>query len=162
MNQIRDVHDCAFVNHPYDRVSQILRSNPMVFLEAATDGAAIRARALVASTHPSLGEVAIDRQFVVELTSIAEETGLLGPRTRLSLLWKAETHPHLLPTMVATLDLLTLGPVEAQLDFVGEYRPPHGVLGAAIDRVIGYRIVDAAVHTFLEGMAGRLRVAATE
>ena len=39
INQLRDVHDCAFVNRPYDRVSQILRVNPMVFLQEATDGA---------------------------------------------------------------------------------------------------------------------------
>jgi hypothetical protein len=158
MNQLREVHTYAFVNHPYERVSQVLRRDPMGLIQRASDGAATRARAIVATLREGLGEVEIDREFVVELTSVTEEAdGLLGPRTRLCLLWRASHHPELLPTMDATLDLLTLGPDEAQLDFVGKYRPPHGMVGAAVDKVIGHRILDAAAHRFVEGVAEGLR-----
>jgi len=159
MNQLRELHTYAFVSQPYERLSAVLRRDPMGLIQRATDSAAARARALATTLRESLGAVEVDQEFVVVLTSIEEEAdGMLGPRTRLTLAWRASHHPELLPTMEATLDLLTLGPDEAQLDFVGKYRPAHGMVGAVVDKIAGHRIMDAAVHRFVEHIAERLRV----
>jgi hypothetical protein len=137
MNQLREVHTCAFVKHPYERLSAVIRHDPSGLIH----------------------RVELDPEFVVELRAVEQEAdGMLGPRTRLCLAFSASHHPELLPALDATLDLLTLGPAEAQLDFVGKYRPPHGIVGAVVDRVIGHRIVDAAVHRFVEHVAESLRV----
>jgi hypothetical protein len=64
--------------------------------------------------------------------------------------------------MEATLDLYALGPGETQLDFQGEYQPPLGAVGAAIDAVIGHRIAEAAIHRFVAEIAERLRVDVTD
>ena len=163
MNQLREIHTCAFVNHPYERVSEVLRRDPVGLIQRANVHAVARGRELIGALRESLGGVEVDREFVVELKSIAEEKEvMLGPRTRLCLSWRASHHPHLLPTMDGTLDVLTLGPNEAQLDFVGSYRPAHGMVGVAVDKTIGHRILDAAVHRFVESIAERLRVDAKE
>jgi hypothetical protein len=163
MNQLREIRTCAFVNHPYERVSEALRRDPVGLIQRANVHAVARARELVGSLRDGLGGVEVDQEFVVELTSVAEETEvMLGPRTRLCLSWRASQHPHLFPTMDATLDVLTLGPNEAQLDFLGKYRPAHGMVGAALDKAIGHRIMDASVHRFVESIAERLRIDAKE
>jgi hypothetical protein len=163
MNQLREIHTCAFVSYPYERVSEVLRRDPVGLIQRANVHAVSRARELVSTLPESLGGVEVDQEFIVELTSVAEETEvMLGPRTRLCLSWRASRHPHLLPTMDATLDVLTLGPREAQLDFVGKYRPAHGMVGAAVDKAIGHRILDAAAHRFVESIAERLRMDARE
>lgn len=159
MNQLREIHTSAFVNHPYETLNEVVRRDPLGLLHRATDRAldGDRVSATTPADHP--GTVELDRELTVELTSIVEEPdGMLGPRTRFSLEFRASHHPELLSTMEATLDLLTLGPREAQLDFVGKYRPPYGVVGAAVDRVIGHRILDAAAHRFVESIAELLRV----
>jgi len=163
MNQLREIHTCAFVNHPYERVTEVLRRDPLGLIQHANVHAVARGRELVSTLRENLGGVEVDREFIVELTSVAEETEvMLGPRTRLRLSWRASQHPHLFPTMDATLDVLTLGPREAQLDFVGKYRPAHGVVGAAVDKVIGHRILEAAAHRFVESIAERLRIESAE
>jgi hypothetical protein len=159
MNQLRDIHTYAFVNYPYERVSEVLRRDPLGLIQRANVHAVARARELVGSLRESLGGVEVDGEFLVELTSVAEETEVMfGPRTRLGLSWRASHHPHVFPPMDATLDLLTLGPRESQLDFMGDYRPLHGIVGAAVDKVLGYRIVAAAAHRFVESIAERLRI----
>ena len=159
MNQLREIHTYAFVNHPYERVSEVLRRDPVGLIQHATTHAVARGRELVGGLRESLGGVEVDGEFIVEMTSIAEETEvMLGPRTRLSLSWRASHHPHLFPTMDATLDLLTLGPREAQLDFLGKYRPAHGMVGAAVDKALGHRILEASAHRFVESIAERLRI----
>jgi hypothetical protein len=156
MTQLRDIHTCAFVNHPYDRVRELLRGDPVGILQRATHSATVRARALVATMHAQLGPVQIDEKVLVEVTSMTDDPpGQLGPCTRLSLSWRASSGPDLFP-MEATLDLMTLGPREAQLDFRGTYRPRLGALGATIDKVIGHRIMEAAVRRFVEDIAERL------
>jgi hypothetical protein len=157
MNQLREIHTSAFLNHPYEALNDVVRRDPLGLLHRATDHAEEGERASATTDHPATVE--LDRELTVELTSIVEEPdGMLGPRTRFSLEFRASHHPELLSTMEATLDLLTLGPSEAQLDFVGKYRPRYGVVGAAVDRVIGHRLLDAAAHRFVESIAERLRV----
>jgi hypothetical protein len=75
--------------------------------------------------------------------------------------WQAAKHPDLFPTMEATLDVYALAPDETQVDFHGRYRPPLGVVGSAVDAMIGYRIAQATVHRFVEEIVERLRVDVT-
>jgi hypothetical protein len=60
--------------------------------------------------------------------------------------------------MTATLDVYALGPGETQVDFHGEYVPPLGVVGTAIDALVGHRIAQATVHRFVQEVAERLRL----
>ena len=46
---------------------------------------------------------------------------------------------------------------ETQLDFEGDYEPPLGLIGNAVDSVIGHRIAEASVHRFVTDVATHLR-----
>jgi hypothetical protein len=45
---------------------------------------------------------------------------------------------------------------ETQLDLHGRYRPPLGVVGNALDALVGHRIAEASVLRFVQGVATRL------
>ena len=46
---------------------------------------------------------------------------------------------------------------ETQLDFSGCYEPPLGVLGSAMDSIVGYRVAQVSVHRFVTDVASFLR-----
>jgi hypothetical protein len=48
---------------------------------------------------------------------------------------------------------------ETQLDFSGVYEPPFGAVGRTVNAIIGHRIAEASVHTFVNDVAGYLRQA---
>ena len=50
-----------------------------------------------------------------------------------------------------------LSATETQIEIAGEYRPPLGVVGNAIDAAVGHRIAEASVHRFLEDVVEQIR-----
>jgi hypothetical protein len=46
---------------------------------------------------------------------------------------------------------------ETHLDFLGRYDPPLGVVGDAMDALVGRRIAEASVHRFIGDLARYLR-----
>jgi hypothetical protein len=50
-----------------------------------------------------------------------------------------------------------LSSTETQLEIVGEYRPPMGVVGKAMDAAVGHRIAEASVHSFLEDVVEQMK-----
>jgi len=79
------------------------------------------------------------------------------PRTCLQLEWEAARRPHLFPFMRAELAIYPLTPSETQLDFSGRYEPPLGVVGSAMDAIVGHRVAEASVHQFVTDVAAYLR-----
>ena len=59
--------------------------------------------------------------------------------------------------MSAELSVYPLTGTETQLDFHGHYEPPLGLLGGAVDAVIGHKIAEASVHRFVSDVAHYLR-----
>jgi hypothetical protein len=153
------VHAYEYVNRPYEGVGEVLRLDPMGIFQRATVSASVRAEALATTLRANVGPVEFGANAVVEVTSVEEGPHApLGPRTRLGLTWHASKRPELFPTMTATLDVYALGPGETQVDFHGEYVPPLGVVGTAIDALVGHRIAQATVHRFVQEVAERLRL----
>lgn len=64
--------------------------------------------------------------------------------------------PGLFPLLTALLTALPLTPTETQLGFVGEYEPPLGAFGGAIDAALGNRTAEASVHQFVSDIAAYL------
>jgi hypothetical protein len=46
---------------------------------------------------------------------------------------------------------------ETQIEIAGEYRPPLGVVGNAIDAAVGHRIAEASVKSFLDDVVEQMR-----
>ena len=65
--------------------------------------------------------------------------------------------PRLFPLMKADLFIYPITATETQLDFKGLYEPPLGILGKAINALVGHRIAEACVHRFVSDTAEYLR-----
>jgi hypothetical protein len=50
-----------------------------------------------------------------------------------------------------------LSSTETQLEITGEYRPPLGMVGQAMDAALGHRIAEASVHSFLEDVVEQMK-----
>ncbi|MGD0526293.1 MAG: hypothetical protein ABSE49_14170, partial [Polyangiaceae bacterium] len=61
------------------------------------------------------------------------------------------------PSMQLELSTWALSSTETQLEIVGEYRPPLGVVGNALDAAVGHRIAEASVHRFLDEVIEQMK-----
>ena len=98
-------------------------------------------------------DIAIAVKQIVETPATATS----GPSTVIHLEWEAVSLPHLFPFMKAELALYPLTATETQLDFSGAYQPPLGVLGSAMNAMVGHRIAEGSVHRFVTDVAEYLR-----
>jgi hypothetical protein len=70
--------------------------------------------------------------------------------TSLPLTWEPVGLEGLLPRLDASLELGSLGEDRTQLAISARYRPPLGVVGQAVDRVLLHRVAEATVKDFLD------------
>lgn len=159
MSQGRRIRSYDYVNHPYAQVRDALKADPTRVFQAATKAAASRAKSLAAEMHVDAGglKLAVDVSIAVTSVVDATETGITGPSTTISLEWEALKLPHLFPFMKAELKLFPLTAKETQIDFSGTYKPPLGVLGSAMNAMVGHRIAEGSVHSFVTDVAEYLR-----
>jgi hypothetical protein len=84
-----------------------------------------------------------------------------GPAARWPLSWEPVGHDAALPAFVGTLEVCDLDDGTTRLRVCGEYRPPLGVLGLVVDKVIGHRLAEASIEQFAMGVARRVDRAAS-
>jgi hypothetical protein len=71
--------------------------------------------------------------------------------------WEAARAAAIFPSMRAELSAWPLATTETQLEIEGTYTPPLGMVGNALDALLGHRLAEAAVHRFLEDVVEHLR-----
>ena len=81
----------------------------------------------------------------------------ISPVTRIPIAWSAAQRAILFPIMNAELSVYPLTETETQLDFLGRYEPPLGIVGDALDATVGHRIAEASVHRLVADVANYLR-----
>jgi hypothetical protein len=160
MSAASEVRYIDYVNAGYERVRDVLRRDALAVCRAATKTAAARAESLASELHVNLGGFDIGTDIAISVIGVDERPGdVKSPRTtRLSLEWEAARRPRLFPFMHATLIVYPLTSTETQLELVSRYDPPLGVVGAALDALVGHRIADASVHRLLSEVAAHLRL----
>ncbi len=148
-----------YVNHSYEKVRDTLRDHAAQVFSRATTAAASRAKSVAAELRVNIGAIEVGTEISIRVGNIVEEPrhGKTPATTRLELEWEAARSPHLVPFMKAELAIYPLTATETQLDLKGNYQPPLGALGSAIDAVVGHRIADASVHRFLTDVASYLK-----
>jgi hypothetical protein len=147
-----------YVNRPYEEVSSALSGNAAHIFERATHSAATRATDLGAELRVRIGAIEIATEVDIAIVPIADQRSPDGkPATRLDLTWKSRRRPGLFPEMTASLCAYALGPRETQIELVGTYDPPLGLLGDAIDAIAMHRIAEASVQRFVRDVATFLR-----
>jgi hypothetical protein len=159
MSQPRTLRCYEYVNRPFDKVREILRAQPLELLQRATNSAAARAGELAATLHLQGAGLDIGVDVRPYVQRVREDEGVAGlpPATRLELAWEASRAPALFPSMHLELSAWALSSSETQLELAGEYRPPLGRVGNALDAVLGHRVAEASVHRFLEDVVEQLR-----
>ncbi|HZR66505.1 MAG TPA: hypothetical protein VFA85_15280 [Terriglobales bacterium] len=154
----REIRCYDYVNHPYERVRDALRKDALRVFQAATKSAISRAEAVATELHVDFGGIGIKADVKVSVKTIEETVKTTSsPSTRLLFGWEAATLPGLFPVMNASLSVYPLTAAETQLDFIGNYEPPFGAVGKAMNAVLGHRIAEASVHSFLSEVAAYLR-----
>jgi hypothetical protein len=160
MSQGREVRSFDYVNHPYTRVRDALSADPAAVFRAATMAAASRAESVATELRVTVAGLEIGTEVLVSIGAIEETRQPDSSRvTRIPVEWAAAERPRLFPLMNAQLSLYSLTARETQLDFLGQYQPPLGLLGNAMDAVVGHRIAEASVHRFVSDVARYLRQA---
>jgi hypothetical protein len=159
MSEPRRLRCYEYVNRPYEQVSVLLRHQPLELLQRATTSAAARAGALAANLHVAIGGIEVGVDVRPHVRRIREEKAVAGlsPVTVLEIGWEASRAAGLFPSMHLELSAWPLSSTETQLEIAGEYRPPLGVVGQAMDAAIGHRIAEASVHSFLEDVVEQMK-----
>ena len=154
-----EIRTYEYVNHPYDEVRDALLADPLAVFRAATHSAAVRARSVAAALKVNVGGVEVGTEISIDVGAPLESPSEPGrpPSTRIPLEWEAASRPGLFPLMRAELAIYPLTATETQLDFGGTYEPPMGLVGGAVNAVVGHRVADASIHRFLADVAHHLR-----
>ena len=161
MSKRRQVRSYEYVNHPYEKVRAALAADPRRVFRSATKAAASRADDLAAKLEVRVAGVDVGREIEIAVGSAqeAQATAVREARTVIPIEWQAAERPGLFPLMKGQLEIYPLTATETQLDFSGEYDPPLGVVGDAVDAVLGHRIAEASVQRFVADVGAYLRQA---
>jgi hypothetical protein len=161
MDKGREIRCYDYVNHPYERVRDVLKQNALAVFQSATKTAASRAESVAAELHVDFGGIGVKSDIKIFVKGIDEKPGdaMSTPATQLLLEWEAATAPRLFPLMKGELAVYSLTKTETQLDFHGIYHPPFGAVGKTMNAIAGHRIAEASVHRFIDEVAGYLRQA---
>ncbi len=158
MSKAREIHCYDYVNYPYEKLRTVLGENSLDVFKDATRSAAKRAKSVAAELHANIGAIEIGAEIDLEIKSVTEDKDARShPRTCIRLEWEASKATRLFPVMNAELWIYPLTATETQLDFRGEYTPPLGALGGAIDSLVGHKIAEASVHRLVKDLAEYLR-----
>lgn len=148
-----------YVNHPYEAVKEVLTDDASGVFRNATKVAAVRANDVASELHVNVAGIEIGTDISIVVNSIKDRPKkIMSPEaTIIELEWEASKMPRLFPFMKAELSIYPLTSTETQLDLEGNYEPPLGLLGSALDAVAGHRIAEASVHQFIKDVAAYLR-----
>jgi hypothetical protein len=159
MTEPRKLRCYEYVNRPYESVRALLRERGAELFQHATTSAAARADALASTLRVSVAGVEVGVDVRIHLRGMRDETWIAGlsPITRMDLAWEATRATALFPAMEAELSAWPLFATETQLEIEGRYTPPLGIVGNAVDAMVGHRIADAVVHRFLEDVCEQIK-----
>lgn len=158
MSQPRKLRCYAYVGRPYEAVRDALHARPRELLQRATTTASARASAIATSLRAGVAGIEIAVEVRIHIQSVKDEESIAGlsPLTRVTLAWEAARTPALFPLMSAELSAWPLTSSETQLEIEGEYRPPLGTIGSAVDAAVLHRIAEASVHKLLQDVVEQL------
>lgn len=157
MASTTSIHCYDYVNHPFDKVCKALTLHADEVFHQATRSAETRAETVAGGLHVKIAGIEIGKEILIDVKSYVDVESKNDRKLSIGLGWKAAEASRLFPVMEAQLDVYPITGTETQLDFKGEYSPPLGILGKAINSLVGHRIAEASVHHFVSEVAEFLR-----
>jgi hypothetical protein len=133
---------------PTERVEHLLTHDPGSWLPGLAAHANHRGDELLADV--GFGEkIRVAREVTVTVGSPVRA----GTKTLLPLRWEPSGVAGLFPSLDADLEIGPLGPDRTQLAMSARYAPPLKAVGRVIDRVVLFRVAEATLKDFLDGVA---------
>ena len=159
MSEPRKLRCYQYVNRPYEKVRALLRDRGAELFQQATSSASARADALASTLHVGVAGLELGVDVRIHIRGTRDEAWIAGlaPVTRMALAWEAARATAWFPSMDGELSMWPLFATETQLEIEGRYTPPLGIVGTAVDAMIGHRVAEAAVQRFLEDIVEQIR-----
>jgi hypothetical protein len=140
---------------PPGRVEQALLDAPSEWLSTLAGSAQQLGDGLLAQVGVGPLGQRLGRRVIITLGSPVRFPSM----TSLPLSWEPIGGHGLLPRLEADLEVGPLGTGRTQLAISARYRPPLGVVGQAIDRVLLHRVAEATVKDFLDRVGAAITAA---
>lgn len=150
------VHDFAYIDVPAGVVRARFVGGPDAWLDSMASHAAAQGDALRLRLGPHGTRGALTKRIVVEVGHPLARAGA----TLIPLTWRATGVSALFPMFSGDIEVAALGGAETVVSIWGQYEPPLGALGEALDRFGLHRIAEASVRSFLQELAQSFTVAA--
>ena len=136
------------VHQPLEAVEQRLRVEPdKVVQRAYADFAEKGVGVIALGLHPSVSWLRVPVR-VQSFTPVDPHRGAV-----ISIRWTPTRLRRLVPTMEADLEVHPGEHGSSKLDLEGRYRPPLGLAGLVLDRLIGRFVASSTAKTFLDLVA---------
>ena len=151
----RELCEFRWLHIPYDAAAELLRNRPHEVIGPAAEAGAHHATELL-QLDAEIGGRHVERMIELEVGDPDEASGAF-PIVRLPIKWHAAEHSGLFPVMDGQLEAYPIDAERTQVSFQGEYQPPFGVVGEALDAMFLHRVAEESVQRFLRSVAQRLR-----
>ncbi len=146
-----------YVARPYEKVRDALASEGNVIFHEATKLAEAKASVDSAGLHLKIGGVELGKEINVEVISFEEVECQKRKYSNLRFRWQAAENPRLFPRMTANLRIYPITFNQSQLVLEGKYEPPLGLLGKAIDTIVGHDAAEVTTQHFVTEVAKYLQ-----
>ena len=155
------IEDFVDVESDFSAIGARLRADPCTWMASCADRAEADGAELVIRIGPG-GVLAPARHGV--LLSVGPSRRR-GDALVLPIEWETTRLRGLFPRLEGDLEVAPLGVGRCRLTLSGQYSPPLGPVGAALDRWLLHKVAESTVRSFIGGIARSLAAqteAATE
>ena len=143
----RPVYDGVALDAPIDEVVRVLGAPPCTWLPTPAE---VHPHGTVVTMHATGMLAAAGIPALVDVGPL--ETDLPGVAV-LPIAWRALLTDRVFPRLVGELEVTATSGATSWLTLVGSYQPPISVVGGAADRLLGHRLAEAVIRSFLERVA---------
>lgn len=141
------------LNLPIAVVADALLRTPERWIPELASSAEERGDRLLGEVGFPVSGHQVGKKVEIELGQPVRTPG----RTWLPITWRATGPKGLFPSLEGELEVAALGPSLSQLGLSARYKPPFGLVGESLDRILLHRVAEATIRDFVERVGAALQ-----
>ncbi len=149
-----------FIDRPWNALREVVSRDATRLLARANDRTVWHVDQLTRRLSSEVGGVEVGKEALI---NVGDAERVDDRHVRIPLHWEAASQAALFPTMDATLELIgssSFLPERTKVLFTGEYEPPLGAVGDAVDDAALHRVAEDAVARFVAEIAADIEESA--